>query len=186
MLFLAWRCGREIQILKGSLSVGVAILVTVALFTGCVNKNESRQAPGFDITLYGSEDYELGDSYNFNPANTSPLILNFWFPSCPPCVAEMPEINSIYERHKTILDVVGIQLVGLDSIEDGEKFVAENRISYAVGADLDGQISVDYGVSVFPTTIFVSHEGKIIRTWQGMITETEIGEIMESELNISE
>ena len=184
MLFLAWPHGEKTQIIKGSLLVGLTLLGAVVLFAGCINKIESREAPRFDIRLYSSEDYEPGYTYSFNPEHTSPLVLNFWFPSCPPCVAEMPEINSIYEKYKKHLDVVGIQLIGLDSVEDGEKFVANNKISYAVGADLDGSISVDYGISAFPTTIFITREGKIARTWQGLITETQIREVLESELNI--
>ena len=67
----------------------------------------------------------------------------------------MPEINNLYKEHKNDVEVVGIQLVGLDSVDDGKNFVKDTSISYAVGSDPDGSISVAYGVSGFPTTFFI-------------------------------
>ena len=86
----------------------------------------------------------------------------------------MPEINNLYKEHKNDVEVVGIQLVGLDSVEDGKNFVKDTSISYAVGSDPDGSISVAYGVSGFPTTFFIDSKGYVLKTWEGAINADQL------------
>ena len=164
-----------------------AIIIIFGLSSASCNKSgDKNRAPKFVIDLYGTKDYEEGFSYRFDPKGSSPLIVNFWFPSCPPCIEEMPEINSVYGKHKDKLDVVGIQLIGLDSVENGQKFVTENDINYAVGPDITGEIVVDYGVSVFPTTFFIDTKGDIFKTWQGSISQHQMDEVLAHMLSAEE
>jgi len=114
--------------LKNVLFCVVLIFILYATF-GCSAMKSSQKAPEFDITLYQTEDYSEGDLYRFTREKSLPIVLNFWFPSCPPCVAEMPEINNLYKEHKNDVEVVGIQLVGLDSVDDGKNFVKDTSIS---------------------------------------------------------
>ena len=168
-------------------AIATAIIIIFGISSVSCNKSgDKNRAPKFVIDLYGTNDYEEGISYLFDPKGNSPLIVNFWFPSCPPCIAEMPEINSIYRIHKDRLDVVGIQLIGLDSLEDGQKFVTENDINYAVGPDIKGEIAVDYGVSVFPTTFFIDARGDIFKTWQGSISQQQMDEVLDHMLSAEE
>ena len=168
-------------------AIAAAIIIIFGISSVSCNKSgDKNRAPKFVIDLYGTNDYEEGISYLFDPKGNSPLIVNFWFPSCPPCIAEMPEINSIYRIHKDRLDVVGIQLIGLDSLEDGQKFVTENDIHYAVGPDIEGEIVVDYGVSVFPTTFFIDARGDIFKTWQGSISQQQMDEVLDHMLSAEE
>ena len=167
-------------------TIAAIIIIFGLSFASCNKLGDKNIAPKFVIDLYGSKDYEEGFSYLFDPKSSSPLIVNFWFPSCPPCIAEMPEINSVYRKHKDRLDVVGIQLIGLDSVGDGQKFVTENDINYAVGPDIAGEIVVDYGVSVFPTTFFIDTKGDIFKTWQGSISQHQMDEVLAHMLSAEE
>ena len=153
----------------------VYIFILLAI-SGCSGMKPSQKAPDFEITLYQTENYSEDEIYRFTSGKSLPMVLNFWFPSCPPCIAEMPEINSLYHEHKNDIDVVGIQLVGLDSVDDGKKFVKDTAISYAVGSDPDGSISVLYGVSGFPTTFFINAKGDVVKTWQGAINADQLKE----------
>ena len=92
----------------------------------------------------------------------------------------MPDLNEFYHANKTNVDVLGIQLIGLDSLSDGQEFVNNMNIAYAVGPDLDGSIAVNYSVHMFPTTIFVDQTGHITRSWQGIISKNEIEAILNS------
>lgn len=154
----------------------VAFISILLAISGCSAMKTSQKAPAFDITLYQTENYSEDELYRFTSGKSSPMVLNFWFPSCPPCIAEMPEINNIYKEYKNKIDVVGIQLVGLDSVDDGKKFVKDTDISYAVGPDPDGSISVAYEVSGFPTTFFINEKGNVIKIWQGAINGDQLRE----------
>ena len=175
-----------VQLTKLTVIAAVITIIFGISSVSCNKSGDKDRAPKFVIELYGTKDYEEGISYLFDPEGNSPLIVNFWFPSCPPCIAEMPEINSIYRKHKDRLDVVGIQLIGLDSLEDGQKFVTENDINYAVGPDIKGEIAVDYGVSVFPTTFFIDARGDIFKTWQGSISQQQMDEVLDHMLSAEE
>ena len=159
-----------------SVLVCVVLIFILSATSGCSTMKSSQKAPEFDITLYQTEDYPEDEIYRFTREKSLPIVLNFWFPSCPPCVAEMPEINNLYKEHKNDVEVVGIQLVGLDSVDDGKNFVKDTGISYAVGSDPDGTISVAYGVSGFPTTFFIDAKGDVLKTWEGAINADQLRE----------
>lgn len=140
-------------------------------------------APDFEITLYGTESHEKGELLRMSDLKGKPVVVNFWFPSCPPCVAEMPDLERVYQNHKADgLEFIGVQLVGLDTAEDGQQFIDEIGITYAVGADEDDIIS-KYRVIGFPMTVFVDKDQNIVRRWQGVLDEEKMEELVAEILN---
>jgi len=161
-----------------------SFLPTTALIfffsVGCQPQILESEAPFFAITTYETEFYEKGNVFELDGNSQKPTVINFWFPSCPPCVKEMPDIDSVYRLYKDQIDVVGVQMIGLDSVSDGSDFVREAAIGYAVGPDKDGSIAVNYGVTGFPTTIFVDSERQIFKSWQGEIKSEQMKEILDT------
>ena len=163
------------------LSIILCMMCSAVLFS--CDQDQEKAAPAFAINLYDTIDFESGQIKTF-PRNSSKIqVVNFWFPSCPPCIAEMPELNTFYLEHKDTVEVIAIQLVGLDSIEDGQQFVTDKNIAFAVGADRDGKITTDYKVSVFPSTFFISSDSTIKKTWQGQITTEELESFVRPMIN---
>ena len=163
------------------LSIILCMMCSAVLFS--CDQDQEKAAPAFAINLYDTIDFESGQIKTF-PRNSSKIqVVNFWFPSCPPCIAEMPELNTFYLEHKDTVEVIAIQLVGLDSIEDGQQFVTDKNIAFAVGADRDGKITTDYKVSVFPSTFFISSDSNIKKTWQGQITIEELERFVSPMIN---
>ena len=37
------------------------------------------------------------------------IVINFWFEKCPPCIAEMPELNKLVDKYKQ----KGIRFIGI-------------------------------------------------------------------------
>ena len=54
-------------------------------------KSSEDTAPDFELTLFGTGTREKGETLKMSDLRGQPVVLNFWFPSCPPCVAEMPD-----------------------------------------------------------------------------------------------
>ena len=108
-------------------------------------------APDFEIELFGNVNYTKGDVVNLDSFAGQPLVLNFWFPSCPPCRIEMPDLQQTFEAHQDDgLEFIGVQLLGLDSIAEGQEFIDDFGITYAVGPDVDGSLTKNYDVIGFP------------------------------------
>ena len=170
MLTLNQEHNSKIHPMKPLLSVATILL----MIAGCSLIDRPQVAPSFTIELYSTTDHAKGDIFNLEQQQGSPTFINFWFPSCPPCVAEMPQFNKFYMQNKNEVNVVAVQLIGLDSMEDGQKFVDDKSIDFAVGPDTTGKVSVDYQISVYPTTIFVDSEGNIAEYWQGEINAEEL------------
>lgn len=45
-----------------------------------------------------------GEKYNFASSKGKVVLVNFWATWCPPCVAEMPEFQKLYDTYKKKVD----------------------------------------------------------------------------------
>lgn len=90
-------------------------------------------------------------------------IIDFWASWCNPCIDEMPNIKSIYNRHK---DSVGIIGISLDKDRDEwQAAVRELEMNWIQLSDLQGWNSKAarlFNVSSIPYTIIVSQDGTIL------------------------
>ena len=50
----------------------------------------------------------------------------------------------------------------------------EYNVTYPNGLDLDGKITVDYGVIGLPVTFFVNRDGVVEKRWVGAISERQL------------
>ncbi|QNK62765.1 TlpA family protein disulfide reductase [Pedobacter sp. PAMC26386] len=88
------------------------------------------------------------------------VFLNFWATWCPPCLAEMPSVNALYEKFKEDKDVVFI-LVDADSqLPKAQAFMDKKGYHlpvYAVASDIP---EVLFKGSL-PTTVVFDKEGRV-------------------------
>ena len=145
---------------------------------------ETVAADDFQLVLFGNEEHSAGDTITLSQFAGQPVVLNFWFPSCPPCVAEMPDFEEAYQKFKPDgVQFIGVQLVGLDTVEDGQKFVEKLGVNYLLGPDSQGEDTGDivkkYRVSGFPTTIFIDRDHNVARRWSGALNLEKLEELIQ-------
>jgi len=138
-------------------------------------------APDFELVLFETANHEKGEVFRLSDLAGKPVVLNFWFPSCPPCVAEMPDLEASFQKHKADdVEFIGVQLLGLNTAEEGQKFVDDLLVTYALGPDTTSEITTKlYGVSGFPATFFLDKEHKIVREWTGILDADKIEELVQ-------
>ena len=86
------------------------------------------------------------------------IFLNFWATWCPPCVAEMPEIEKAYQKHK---NQVAFLLVTNEKPEIVEAFMEKH--GYDLPVLYPGtKIPEVFQAGSIPTTFIISGEGKIV------------------------
>lgn len=93
------------------------------------------------------------------------IFLNFWATWCPPCIAEMPDINSLYGQ---IGEDVVFLMISVD--KDSQKvwaFQERKRFDYPLYHLSAGLPSV-YHSGAVPTTFVISPDGKIVLRREGM------------------
>lgn len=96
---------------------------------------------------------------------TQPLVLNFWATWCPPCLEELPLLDSFFSKNASN----GWQVVGLaaDQDESVKRFLARSPLSYPVG--LAGYAGIELSRSLgnasggLPHTVFFDARGRLIR-----------------------
>jgi len=72
-------------------------------------------------------------------------------------------LEAAWQKYRT----EGIAFIGIDyqdSQSEAQQFLQKYGITYPVGPDSSGSISVDYGVSNIPATIFIDRSGVVVRT----------------------
>lgn len=94
-----------------------------------------------------------------------PIIINLWFVECPPCIAEMPTLNSIKKRYSNT-DIQFLSMTFETKIKV-QKFLTQRRIDFRIIPDI-GKYA-DTLASNFPQTIFVNRQGIITDIQNGMI-----------------
>ncbi|MFY0598236.1 MAG: TlpA family protein disulfide reductase [Cyclobacteriaceae bacterium] len=87
------------------------------------------------------------------------LVVNYWFTGCRPCVMEMPELNEVVAKYKSD-EIVFLAYVN-DIAPKVSSFLSKRKFDYMV---IPGQMTatLNKGITVFPTHIFVDQDGIIV------------------------
>jgi len=94
-------------------------------------------------------------------------IVNVWASWCAPCRVEHPQLMALAGDPR--VRVVGINY--RDTPEDARAFLGQLGNPFdRVGADLDGRVGFDWGVTGPPETFIVDGEGMIVAKHIGAIT----------------
>lgn len=113
-------------------------------------------------------DFELktltGDTVRLSELKGKKIMLNFWATWCPPCKAEMPEMEQF---SKQIGDDTIILAVNIDPQLDVQKFVDENKITFPVLLDAEDKVNQAYQILSIPTTYFIDSKGIIQNKYSG-------------------
>ena len=107
-----------------------------------------------------------GGSMSLSQAKGKIVLLNFWATWCPPCRAEMPSIQALWEKRKDKAFTIIAVSVG-EQKDTVTKFIAQNKYSYPIFLDPTGQLGSAFNASSIPTTYILDKEGKVIAGTQG-------------------
>ena len=140
------------------------------------------QAPDFTITMFQGQDVVGGQEVTLQSlVGPMPIVLNFWAGLCPPCRAEMPDLQEFSEKFQDRALTLGIdlgQFTGLGSQKDAEDLLDELGVTYPAGFTNDSDVIQNYRVLGMPTTIFIDTDGNIFNKWTGALN----GSILEEKV----
>jgi thiol-disulfide isomerase/thioredoxin len=141
------------------------------------------EVPDITIVAYQGADALGGEEVALSEivGRGRPVVLNFWAALCPPCRAEMPDIQRVYEAHRDEVTIVGVDIGPqqfLGTREEGQGLLEELDISYPAGTTYDENVVRGFRIVGMPTTFFIRADGSLLRAWSGLLNESKINEII--------
>lgn len=129
--------------------------------------------PALDFTLVD----QFGDTHSLADYEGKTIFLNFWATWCPPCKAELPEIQQLYENYSRegddaliVLGVAWPEVGDEGTAEEIAAFLEDNGYTYPVLMDTEGSLFGGYGISAFPTTFMIDRKGNVFGYLTGQMT----------------
>lgn len=135
------------------------------------------------ITAYQGEAVLGGREVDFAGllGKGKPVVLNFWAGLCPPCRAEMPAFQQVYDEYNGAFILVGVDvgdLLNLGSDEDARALLHALKISYPAAYTRSDPFR-DFEIRAMPTTFFFAADGGLVTQRTGLLTETTLRRIVD-------
>ena len=132
------------------------------------NSNKTTTEPTLikpDFVKTKAIDFKLkdleGKELSLSDLKGKKVFLNFWATWCPPCKAEMPEIEKLYQETKNS-DLVIVAVEIGEPLSTVKPFIDSNKYNFKVLLDSDQSVAAKYNISSIPTSYFIDVDGNIV------------------------
>lgn len=115
--------------------------------------------PPVDLSGIKFED-KSGKTVDLGSLKGKVIFINFWATWCPPCLAEMPSINKLYEQYKSDKDVVFIMVDADSNLAKAQKYMDSRSYGMSVYS-VASNIPENLFKGALPTTIVFDKQGRI-------------------------
>lgn len=97
------------------------------------------------------------------------VVMNLWASWCPPCRAEMPDLQRLSLAYAK-RDVVVLGVNQGESADRARAFASSLGIHFPIIVDEQQQYGRVYAALGLPTTILIDRSGKVVRGFDGALT----------------
>jgi peroxiredoxin len=129
-------------------------------------------APDFSYTLTDGTTHRLSD------LRGQKVLVNFWATWCPPCRAEMPDMQQAFAQHQS----EGFAVLAVNSGEtlaEVEAFSDEFALEFPLIVNESNDIGAGYAARNLPTSYFINTDGTIHTVQRGLMTNEFIEQRLE-------
>lgn len=114
--------------------------------------------PAPDITAKTA----AGETYSLQDLHGQAVLVNLWATWCPPCRAEMPTIEKMYQEYKEQgLVVLAVDMTSQDDPTAIDPFVKQYHLTFPILLDETGAVSSAYQLNSLPSSYFIDRAGII-------------------------
>lgn len=156
----------------------IALLLGLALVLVACGAGEDELAgppvPERTFEDFGGEQVSLADYEG------TPMVVNFWASWCPPCIAEMPDLETVHQARADEVAFVGLNTQ--DELNTALDLVEQTGVTYDLGQDPDGDLFRAFEVFSMPTTFFVDEDGAIVHRHSGLVTLSQLEGLIDEHL----
>jgi len=143
-----------------SKQLGVSLLAGCLLALPVMAGMTNGSAPDFTLKSASGENLKLSEYRG------EVVLINFWASWCGPCRQEMPLLDELHQRYKSL----GFTVLGVNVEEDSSqarKLLQDLPVSFPVLFDDQSRVSRQYDVVAMPSTVLVDRNGQLRYLHQG-------------------
>lgn len=158
------------------LFVGIGIVAIILIMSS--NQPVSGEVgshPEFSATTLTGETVTLSDYRG------QVVMLNFWATWCPPCRAEMPNIEAAYEQYQS----QGFQVLAINNAESPAQiapFASSLGLRFPVVLDTDARLQRQFALTGYPTSLFIGRSGEVYASHYGMVSPQQLDSYIQTGL----
>jgi peroxiredoxin len=107
-----------------------------------------------------------GNAISLQKLKGKPIVINFWFTACVPCIEEMPALNELKEKFKNS-DVVFLSMT-FESKKQVMDFLKKHKFYFTAIPN-----AIDYCnniTEIYPLTLFINREGIVQSARHNMLS----------------
>jgi len=152
-------------------------------FSRVTDVTAAADLPAIPLPGHPAPDFALqsldGQTLHLSDLHGQAVVLNFWASWCPPCRAEMPELEQAYQDNQS----GGLVVLGVNQGEQqpvAADFVQQFGLTFPVVLDQDLLASRTYKVNSLPTTFFIDRNGIIRERVTGQMNTALLDEKLRS------
>ena len=133
--------------------------------------------PDFTVTDTQGNEFTLSEALKDHEA----ALINIWATWCPPCEAEMPMLNEVYEQYGDQVAFIALSYDADDTAEKVEAYRVDHGISFPMGRDEGAALYQYLGRQGVPTTVIVDRFGNAAFLRVGSFFDTgEVRRVLEA------
>jgi peroxiredoxin len=154
---------------------GLLLVAAIALLL----VNQSPRASSIELAQKGQplSDFSLnnleGKTVHLSDYAGQVVLVNAWATWCPPCVAEMPDLQAYYQAHRAENFII-LGINAGDSLSTAAAFASQNMITFPILLDPNVDLLTNLGINSFPTSILIDADGVVKNIHVGMYTAEDL------------
>lgn len=139
--------------------IQVFIQKIIAMPPSEIDEEERENVASYELLMQTQN----GETVNLKEAEGKVILINFWATWCPPCIAEMPDFQKVYQDYK---DKVEFFFITNDEWNLVNKFEEKRKYQLPYYKAMSGNETLN--ASVLPTTFLISKKGEIVMKKTGV------------------
>ena len=147
-------------------SLALALLLAGAVASPQAAVQLASNAPDFTLKSVAGANLRLQEQRG------QVVLVNFWATWCGPCRQEMPHLNRIYDKYRSL----GFVLLGVNIDDDpraAAALAAKLGVKFPVLLDTDKTVSRLYDLATMPSTVLIDRDGKVRYLHRGYLAGYE-------------
>ena len=127
-----------------------------------------------------------GDAQKLAAYQGKVVVLDLWATYCPPCLEEIPHLNSLQTKYGERIQIVGLHVGGAEDERNIPAFVEKLKINYLLAYPDDELMRMlTDGNDAIPQTFVFDRSGKLVKKIVGFdnIVKAQLDDAIEQVIN---